>query len=650
MRGFSTLELLIAMTVLVLAIGAALSLIPNAGFLGADAAVEHDALGIAHDAIAQEAAFARTDVKLVTASSSEETIDAVTYHTAISVEQVGLRSKRVTVTVSWNGLYGRSNGVSQILLVPDYWSMDTTCGVRTDAWNIPITHSIRFGTIAGLQDSVSPYPLTDISVDGGVLYATVNETVSPLPSEGPNDAGAALDDPAVGSIAWSNPSSARVSDGVSATAPLTTGTASHYLSASHFGFHIPRGATILGIEVDVERKSSSNTNTIRDKEIRIIRADGSLGDTNKARATNWPTSLAYATYGSSGDLWNEDGWSADAINNPQFGVAVSAAANLGTNPRTASVDHVRITVTYTEQFYVVSVSDAPTLLAGLGENTVTTGMDALAVASSTSLGRHAYVALNSGTTQFEAIDLSDTPRVVGTYHVAGNAVANTIAYRDGYAYLGLASNASGPEFVVIDVHDPTSPALVGSYEVGAGVNAIRLAGARAYLATDDSAREVEVLEVSDLVHPIRIASYDAPGSVGSGQGRALDVIGDTLYLGRYYSLTVAPEFITIDTSLPEPALLGAHDVGPSSASPLGVYDLDVRDGVALLTTSSHAGGNVTLLDVHDVAHPSFLTSLALPDAGGGVALACERNRVYVASVPQSGTYTGKGSLTFIDPL
>lgn len=647
-RGFSTLELLIAMTVLTLAIVATLLLMPGAGL--ADGSVSGAALEEADMLLAHAAASARTDPKLVMATSSIVTIDGTTYTEVLTVEASDFATRRATATVSWNGLYGRPSSVSASMLFADYGRLDTTCGVRSGVWNFPIAHSYLFGTLPGLYDTSGAYTLTDIDVLNGNLFATVNESISPLPSEGPRSAGAIANDTSVGNVIWNAPGNASVSNGSYATASLSSGDRSEYLLASNFGFSIPNGATILGIEVDVERKASSNTNTVRDNDVRIVHSNGSFGSVNKAHATNWPTSEAYATYGASSDLWNETDWSASVIDDPNFGVVFSAMAFAGANPRTASVDDIRITVTYTRQFYVVSVTGSPTVVTGLGENAISTGMNALMVASSTSTGTHAYVATNSGATQFETIDLEGAPRVVSSLHVPGSAVADAITYRDGYVYLGLAGNSGGPEFEIIDVHDPTAPLPVASYEVGAGVNAIRVVHDRAYLATDDSSRELIILDVSDLAHPLLIGTYDAPGSIGSGGGRALDMIGDILFLGRYYSLTAAPEFSILDASASSSLPLGTYDIGPSSAQPFGVYGLDARDGFAAVLTSSHAGGSVVMLDISDSAHAKPISTTGLPNGGGGVALDCESNRLYAASVPQSGAYKDRGSLTLIDSL
>jgi len=128
---------------------------------------------------------------------------------------------------------------------------------------------------------------------------------------------------------------------------------------------------------------------IQDKYVKIIKADGSLGTTNKAKiGENWPTEDTYVSYGGSDDLWGES-WTPADINNVNFGVVLAErtidttdsdiynssyylnATNFGfsipgdstiegiiveiekkgtisDNVGTAYVDHIRITVYYAD--------------------------------------------------------------------------------------------------------------------------------------------------------------------------------------------------------------------------------------------------------------------------------------------------------------
>lgn len=180
-----------------------------------------------------------------------------------------------------------------------------------------------------------------------------------MASQGPNSPGTVVDDATVGTVAWTNPDNAKVSDNVYATA-LDGAVTTHYLKASNLGFAIPAGATINGIVVEIERAGYDLGGgvLVKDSAVRIIKADGTVGTTNKGDTVNaWPVTDTYKTYGSSSDLWGETWTSAD-INDVDFGVVLSALlTETGPEgPNFANVDHIRITVYYTLISTITGVS------------------------------------------------------------------------------------------------------------------------------------------------------------------------------------------------------------------------------------------------------------------------------------------------------
>jgi len=151
------------------------------------------------------------------------------------------------------------------------------------------------------------------------------------------------DDNATGTVAWSSPDNAKASDDVYATSTFNTAI-SHYLKATNFGFSILSGATIDGILVEIEKKASV-AGRVSDTTVKIVKADATFGTENKALGGTWTTSDTYYSYGSSTDLWDET-WTPVDINDADFGVGISGSITGGITA--ISVDHIRITVYYTE--------------------------------------------------------------------------------------------------------------------------------------------------------------------------------------------------------------------------------------------------------------------------------------------------------------
>jgi hypothetical protein len=154
----------------------------------------------------------------------------------------------------------------------------------------------------------------------------------------------------VGTIAWGTPTNAQGigDDAYAATGTLpTNGSTSHYLQCTGFGFTIPAGSTILGIQVEWERQNSSN-GAVQDNQVKIIKG-GALGTVDKALAVNWPSGDAFQSYGGAADLWGIANWTVTDVNASNFGAALSAKRTSGgSNTPNANVDSARVTVTYSQ--------------------------------------------------------------------------------------------------------------------------------------------------------------------------------------------------------------------------------------------------------------------------------------------------------------
>jgi hypothetical protein len=174
-------------------------------------------------------------------------------------------------------------------------------------------------------------------------------------SQGPNSPGTVIDDNGTGIETWNNPSNASADDSSFATASsVTNGNTTHYLMATNFSFNSPSGSTIDGIIVEIKRKSStSNVSQFwKDTVVKLVKGGTVSGDNKADVSTRWPLIEAIASYGTSSNLWGLTFTTSD-INASNFGVVVSAIYGTICDPvdecsTTASVNHIRTTVYYTE--------------------------------------------------------------------------------------------------------------------------------------------------------------------------------------------------------------------------------------------------------------------------------------------------------------
>lgn len=165
----------------------------------------------------------------------------------------------------------------------------------------------------------------------------------PLLTQGPFHAGAASSVAGVGTAPWNSPGN--IIGGASFTTSFidtTSGiTNSDFLYGTQYGFTIPTSAQITAILTEIFKKDS-NPHSIGDQSIKMLKAGAPIGS-DLAIGGAWPALPgAYVSYN------GMVGWAptpAD-VNNVGFGAYVQAINNDGTHARLASVQDIRITITY----------------------------------------------------------------------------------------------------------------------------------------------------------------------------------------------------------------------------------------------------------------------------------------------------------------
>jgi hypothetical protein len=119
-----------------------------------------------------------------------------------------------------------------------------------------------------------------------------------------------------------------------------------YLLVDQFGFEIPAGSQIAGIEVTV-RRAGGGANEAADGGIFLLKG-GVMGTTDKSLEAPWTgPELVNVEYGAPTDLWGQT-WTAGDVNADGFGVAVNASFPETAGNGRAYVDIVYVTVSYRE--------------------------------------------------------------------------------------------------------------------------------------------------------------------------------------------------------------------------------------------------------------------------------------------------------------
>ena len=247
------------------------------------------------------------------------------------------------------------------------WSPSTGLSATTGATvtaspSIETTYTVT-GTANGCFNSETVFvavipspPTTGVTICPGETGALSSTAICPPGSSttiGARYSGTAVS--TVGAFQWNIPANALLNDDTSYSTLSLSGPGqkvSEYLKGTNYGFNIPLNATIIGIAVTIGRSQNdvrSNRNDVKDLDVNLIKIGGSFSSADYAdTATEWPRStgaipIVPKNYGGNSDTWGET-WTPTDINHPDFGV--SLRINTDEN-RTATVDYMRISVTYT---------------------------------------------------------------------------------------------------------------------------------------------------------------------------------------------------------------------------------------------------------------------------------------------------------------
>jgi hypothetical protein len=156
-----------------------------------------------------------------------------------------------------------------------------------------------------------------------------------------------------GSVGWSIPSNASALDNSPAIASNLNAEVSATLSATNFGFAVPSGAVIDGIELLVVRnfQTGSGAGSVLDNNIQLLLSGSNVGSNYSALFGNTYWSKGGATsgffsayYGNGADKWGTT-WSVADINDPTFGVSIQAFEEDG-DDRDTRIDYIELSVRY----------------------------------------------------------------------------------------------------------------------------------------------------------------------------------------------------------------------------------------------------------------------------------------------------------------
>lgn len=142
---------------------------------------------------------------------------------------------------------------------------------------------------------------------------------------------------------WTNASNALAEDASYATYSISPGGSSSVLQLTQFGFAVPTGATINGVEAVIKANYSTGDGC-QLTTIRLLIGGSASGNTKGPQALT--TSNTNYTFGGAADLWGLTPTVAQ-VNATNFGVQVAGQEIGGENGTIVRIDFVSINVYYT---------------------------------------------------------------------------------------------------------------------------------------------------------------------------------------------------------------------------------------------------------------------------------------------------------------
>lgn len=200
----------------------------------------------------------------------------------------------------------------------------------------------------------------------------------------------------------------------------------------------------------------------------------------------------------------------------------------------------------------------------------------------------------------------DFPALTGSANKSGSHDAYAVDVDGTFAYLGTDGNGSDDELFIYDISTPSSPTLLGSFDVGADVYDLDAVGDYVYMATADNSRELDIIDVSTKSSPVRAGSYNMSGN---NNAFAVEYVSGSVYMGRDSSGN--DEFWIIDVSTPSsPSLTGSMNHG-------GDINDVVVDGTEVYAATDANSAELLVIDISTPASPTSLGTLDLSGNDNG---------------------------------
>ncbi|HSE61384.1 MAG TPA: prepilin-type N-terminal cleavage/methylation domain-containing protein [Candidatus Saccharimonadales bacterium] len=212
-----------------------------------------------------------------------------------------------------------------------------------------------------------------------------------------------------------------------------------------------------------------------------------------------------------------------------------------------------------------------------------------------------------------------SPSVGGTYDASGTQDALDVFTAGNYAYL-----CNGSVLTILNISNPTSPTLVGTYTASSTVRHVYVDGNYAYLSTASDTAELTIVNITNPASPTLASSVNL---TDTNDGFATFVTGGYAYVGRALDTTTGTnEFYILNVTNPaSPSVLGSVNLTGA------VNNIKVSGNFAFLATTIDTQ-EMVVINVTNKSSPTLSTSYNAAGTSDANDLGILGTVLYVATV------------------
>ncbi|KKU92231.1 MAG: hypothetical protein UY21_C0003G0007 [Microgenomates group bacterium GW2011_GWA1_48_10] len=208
-----------------------------------------------------------------------------------------------------------------------------------------------------------------------------------------------------------------------------------------------------------------------------------------------------------------------------------------------------------------------------------------------------------------------------------NGVANAVSAIQGQAAAGTGDNSSGVSYANVTISDPAFPAapvanVSGTFD-GYKTNGVFTEQNYAYLATDNNAKEVVIIDLTQQINGkyVEAGYFDAPGN---GNGNSVYALGNVGYM------TSGNKFFTFDLSSHSGSRTRLNGSGGLELAGTGVKIMVV--GSTAYVATSGTSNQLQIINVTNPASPTISRNVSVAGQGGrDIFVNVPQNRAYLVT-------------------